>query len=204
MKIRLLDPGFAGYTGLFGVVEFIDGVSVEISAAEAERFGTILPVEVVGGEFEGQNPSTTQKMVDLAKKNTEELGLREQALTQGQAPAPVVPPEPQAPVQTESTGEETKVPTELSYDYTAEQLAELADKQGIAGLRAFTDAYGVNGKSIAGIIAAMLTLKAEKNPAPVVVNVEAPEGTEVETKVEGEEELTDEDLDLDEDEVVEE
>lgn len=187
MKILLLDPGFAGYTGLFGVVEFIDGVSVEISAAEAERFGTILPVEVVGGEFEGQNPSTTQKMVDLAKKNTEELGLREQALTQGQAPAPVVPPEPQAPEQTEST--ETKVATELSYDYTAEQLAELADKQGIAGLRAFTDAYGVNGKSIAGIIAAMLTLKAEKNPAPVVEQTEEV----VEEKVEGEEDLTDED-----------
>ena len=29
MKIRILDKGFANLTGLFGNVEFVDGVSVE-------------------------------------------------------------------------------------------------------------------------------------------------------------------------------
>jgi hypothetical protein len=160
MKIRITDKGFANLTGLLGQVEFVDGVSVdEVSKAEAARLGTILAIEEVDT---GINPSTTQLMVDLHHKNLEELGIKEAGLRK------VVPGEVQASPEvieqasiTTPKAPEGVVRSELTYDFTADDLAALADKQGIAGLRAFADKYKVNDKSIGGLIAKLLALKAE-------------------------------------------
>lgn len=172
MKIRITDPGFANLTGLFGTIEFVDGVSVEsVSRAEAARLGTILSIEVEGT---GENPSTTQQMVDLHNKNTEELGIREAGLrkvVQGELQASPEVIE-QASITTPKAPEGV-VRSELSYDFTADDLAALADKQGIAGLRAFADQYKVNDKSIGGLIGKLLALKAEFDK-PAQVEPEAP------------------------------
>lgn len=172
MKVRLLDPGFKNFTGQFGFVDFVDGVSDDISRAEAERLGCILPVEEVGT---GRNPAITQSMVERHNQNLEEMGV---ARTVGRTVA-AISEQPTAPkpaaAKVENTAEPVKVPVELKYDYTEEDLDALIKKEGIAGLRAFTEAYGVNGKSIPSIVKKMMELKAEKNPVkqvepePVVV-----------------------------------
>lgn len=162
MKIRILTPGFEHFTGLFGTVDFEDGVSVdEVSKAEASRLGTILSIEDADT---GVNPSVTQLMVDLHNKNTEELGLRPVELLKV-FPGEVADNQPavinQEGESTSKVGLEAKeVRSELSYDFTAEDLAALADKEGIAGLRAFADQYKVNDKSIGGLIKKLLDLKA--------------------------------------------
>lgn len=168
MKIRILDPGFAGYNGLFGSVEFVDGLSEEISGAEAARLASFLHVETE----EGKNPSITQHMVETRDQNLADLG---------QAPAPVVPA-PVVPVKPESGSAPESAPVDksaLSYEFTEEQIDELVKTQGIAGLRAFSDQYGVNGRSIAAIVKELFDLKALYNPpkqeAPVVPEVVVPE-----------------------------
>ncbi len=168
MKIRILDPGFAGYNGLFGSVEFVDGLSEEISGAEAARLASFLHVETE----EGKNPSITQHMVETRDQNLADLG---------QAPEPVVPV-PVVPVKPESGSAPESAPVDkstLSYEFTEEQIDELVKTQGIAGLRAFSDQYGVNGRSIAAIVKELFDLKALYNPpkqeAPVVPEVVVPE-----------------------------
>ena len=182
MKIRILDPGFAGYNGLFGSVEFVDGLSEEISGAEAARLASFLHVETE----EGKNPSITQHMVETRDQNLADLGQAPEPVV----PAPVVPAKPEsgsAPAPESAQVDKSA----LSYEFTEEQIDELVKTQGIAGLRAFSDQYGVNGRSIAAIVKELFDLKALYNPpkqeAPVVpevvvpeVVIEVPEGADAE------------------------
>jgi hypothetical protein len=180
MKIKILDSGFADYTGIMGTVNFTNGVSDDISAKEAEHIGNILPVEVVGT---GENPSATQKLVDIQNKNAEEAGFVAANLTQGITPFQVDEVKSEAP-KTEVVEEKPETPkaTELTYDFTEDQLDALVKKGGIAELRAFADPYGVKGRGVAEIVKEMLALKALHTPvaqAPVAEEVvETPEVTE--------------------------
>lgn len=165
MKVKILDAGFAGMTGWFGTVHFTDGVSDEISAAEAERLGCILNIETL----EGVNPSATQRLVDVRDRDMAEMGELGNLAKQGaegeqtaQEAAPVEEPA-QEPVV------EKAAAVELDYSYTKEQLEKMADTQGIAGLRAFAEPYGVTGRSINVIISTMLALAESKAPAVEVV-----------------------------------
>lgn len=171
MKIRILDPGFANLTGLLGTTEFVDGVSVdEVSRAEAERLGTILSIE---NADTGVNPSLTQHMVDTHNKNVEELGLKFANLRKATTTQPeVAENQPEVVPQGAPVQAPVQPPAALSYDYTIEQLDALVAKEGIAGLRAFADQYGINDKSIAGLVKklmdekAVFTKPAQKEPEP--------------------------------------
>lgn len=163
MKIRILDPGFANMTGLLGTVEFVDGVSVEeVSSAEAARLGTILSIEIVGT---GVNPSITQLMVDTHNKNLDELGLTQPGLLEPQPEAPVKELAPESP---SVSAEDQHAAPALSWSFTEEELDALVKKEGIAGLRAFSEQYGINGQSIAKIVKALLEAKAEQAPVKQV------------------------------------
>lgn len=157
MKIRITDPGFAGFNGHLGTAFFVDGVCDDVSPQEAERMASILSFEEVDT---GANPSVTQRMVDLVNKNADEMGINSnavlvKALDLLPTPAPVESRPEQIPQLPTLTG--------LTYDYTQEQLSELADKEGIAGIRAFSQVYGINGRSVAGIIKELLELKGLHN-----------------------------------------
>lgn len=153
MKIRITDPGFAGFNGHLGTAFFVDGVCDDVSPQEAERMASILSFEEVDT---GLNPSVTQRMVDLVNKNADEMGINSNAvLVKSMQPLPT-------PASVEVRPEQVaQLPTlnSLTYDYTKEQLAELADKEGIAGIRAFASVYGINGRSLNGIIKELLDLK---------------------------------------------
>lgn len=168
MKIRILDPGFANLTGLFGVVEFVNGVSVEeVSSAEAARMGTIIKIEDADTNL---NPSTTQLMVDQYNKNAEEVGFRPANLQRATTTQPeVAEDQPEVLEQADVSGKSLTAPVKvLSYDYTETDLDDLVKKEGIAGLRSFAEAYDVNDRSVAGLVQKLMELKAFHQPVKQV------------------------------------
>jgi hypothetical protein len=129
MKIKIVGAGWQGFTGYFGMTEFVDGVSAhEVSDIEAKRIAAVVQVETL----EGTDPSAAQQIIDS----------RAQPLIL--ATTPVV----EAPVQDKPV-----------MDHTAEELAAIADKGGIKALREAAEPFGVKGKSITEIIAALMALK---------------------------------------------
>uniref|UniRef100_A0AAU6W0M9 Uncharacterized protein n=1 Tax=Pseudomonas phage Nican01 TaxID=3138540 RepID=A0AAU6W0M9_9CAUD len=157
MKIRITDPGFAGFNGHLGTAFFVDGVCDDVSPQEAERMASILSFEEVDT---GLNPSVTQRMVDLVNKNADEMGINSDAvLVKAMQPLPTPAPLESRPEQIP----QLPTLTGLTYDYTQEQLSALADAEGIAGIRAFAAVYGINGRSLNGIIKELLDLKGLHN-----------------------------------------
>lgn len=195
MKVRILDPGFIGFTGVFGRHTFTDGISNDISEADAEWLGACVAVEIVGGENDGKNPSVTQQMVD--KRNMEmegvmttspadEAAAREAAERAQKAQAAAEVLKKIADKQAGKTGNGGEAPKVLTYDYTKEDLAALVSKGGIAHLRAFTEQYGVKGTSVKKIVDAMLELKSQNAPvaqpaAPTVEEAKPGEDNDVVT-----------------------
>lgn len=157
MKIRITDPGFAGFNGHLGTAFFVDGVCDDVSPLEAERMASIVAIEEVDT---GLNPSVTQRMVDLNNKNADEMGINSNAvLVKAMDPLPTPAPIESRPEQIQQLPSLTGI----SYDYTKEQLSALADAEGIAGIRAFASVYGINGRSLNGIIKELLDLKGLHN-----------------------------------------
>lgn len=184
MKIRILDKGFAKLTGLFGTVEFVDGVSVEdVSAAEAARLGTILSIE---NADTGINPSTTQLMVDTHKKNMHELGLVSANIVHSsELPKEVVIETPEAGEAPAKAPEASAGPVVLDWTFTEDDIDAIVKKEGVAGLRSFAEPYDINDRSIAGLVQKLMEAKAlnapvkQVEPEPEVLFVPAAEQDDV-------------------------
>jgi hypothetical protein len=132
MKLRLTQGGFEGYTGQMGVVVFENGLSV----------GDVLPIDairlagVMGAEWEDGTAANVGQMY----------------LNNLDTPAPMFEPGAQA-------GDPVIAATpvvDAGVAYTADQLADIADKDGISGLRAIADPLNVKGNSIRGLIDGIL------------------------------------------------
>ena len=159
MQVRITDPGFANLTGLLGSVQFVDGVSENISNAEAERLGCIIKCETL----EGVNPSATQRMIDVKGRGVDDLVKAGKGVSGATQPnsaqaAPVVEEKVEEKVEVEQP--QVAGPASLVFNFTQEQLEALADSQGIAGLRSFAEPYGIKGRAIAEIITELMALKA--------------------------------------------
>lgn len=140
MRLKIIERGFEGYTGRMGDVDFVDGVSIEhTSRQEARRLASIMAMIDLDT---GKNPSWAQELLDN----------REQTLAQML----------RTPEQKQETpAEPAPVESGLSYDYTEESLAEIADKGGIVALRDFAKPYDVRGGSIQQIMASLMAVKEE-------------------------------------------
>jgi hypothetical protein len=69
MKIKMVQPGYEGFTGNFGGVEFVDGVSIaDVAPMVATRIANVVRVENVEG---GANPSASQAALDSYSKPME-------------------------------------------------------------------------------------------------------------------------------------
>lgn len=135
MKLRLTAAGWETYTGQMGVINFENGLSVgEVLAIDAVRVAG-----VIGAEWEDGTPANVSQIY-LDNLKTEAAVMQDNR-------------QPEAPVVEVKKVEEVAAPTVA---YTEEQLAEIADKQGIAGLREIADPLGLKGNSIAGLISAIL------------------------------------------------
>lgn len=135
MKIKIVQPGWEGFTGNFGSIDFKDGVSVnDVSDMEAARIGAVVRVE----NDEGHDPSMAQRIIDTYDQ-----------------PAP----------QGKTTIEAAEEPQPECKFYTAAELEEVADKKGIKGLREIADPLGVKGKSIGELIHEILAKNPKVEPA---------------------------------------
>lgn len=134
-KIKIVEPGFEGFTGnLFGI-EFSNGISDRsVLPFEAARIGAAIRIVAAldGGE-EGAQLGPSQTLLDLSHV---EMGL-------AQGPA--------APIETVGVPE-----AESNRVYTREDLAQIADAEGITGLRRIGDKINVRGRSIGELIDAIL------------------------------------------------
>lgn len=128
MKLILKAVGYENFSGLFGAVEFIDGTSVDdVNPHIAKRLACIITVEWDDG--------TT-------------VGVADRLLENAHTPAP----NETATVVIEPS--EIVAPTTIAW--TEEELGQLADEKGIAGLREIAEPAGVKGNSIAGLIKAIV------------------------------------------------
>lgn len=151
MKIRLVGNGYEALTGMFGDVEFKDGVSVHpVSPAQARFYASITTVEnAEDGSELGDNAAfqaaLNMEAVTVNLPTLAELQAQGQAAEVGQAP--------EVPVAQEAVA------------HTRESLEAVADKGGIAGLRAIAEPLGVKGTSITKLIKGILKAQAPQEPA---------------------------------------
>ena len=124
MKLKLTAVGYENFTGLFGTVEYVDGLSVsDVMPQTAKRVACVISVEWEDGT---------------------KVGVADALIANQNTPAPdetvtIVPPVPEAPVVN-------------TVAWTEEELGAVADEKGIAGLREIAEPHGIKGNSIAGLI----------------------------------------------------
>jgi hypothetical protein len=135
MKLRLTQAGFENYTGQMGVVMFKDGLSE----------GDVLPIDgirisaAIGADWED---GSAANVGDMYLNNMDVPAFVGRGPSNEPAPA-----EPQA---------KTAQAPASGATYSKDDLAKIADAEGIAGLRAIADPKGVKGTSIVGLIEAIL------------------------------------------------
>jgi hypothetical protein len=137
MKIRIDEVGYESYTGILGLVQFENGVSVtDVSQGELDRMAAVL--RVVDADSDKQLGAlvdyATASQVGFEQEGKLETGTGFVAVD-GTIPA--------------SNAVETE-------KYTQEELEALADKEGITGLRAIGDSLNVKDTSIKGLIGSIL------------------------------------------------
>lgn len=151
MKLKLTGKQFKSFTGLYGSVEFKDGVSVgDVNAADANLIASIVGATFLDGSEANEcdkivamkdlespyRQSSRPLTVEEIKKLTEENNKRRLDVV-------------------EEEQEEIKI-------YTKEELEAIADKNGIQGLREIASNYGITSNSISSLIYKILDRQREK------------------------------------------
>lgn len=145
MRIRLIEPGFERYTGNIGDVNFVDGLSERgISQNQADRIAAVMRVKVESGE----GAVGAARLVTLKG---------ERAAVEAPRPR-VSEQQPESKPAAEPAAQSAPAPERI---YTEEELAQIADAKGIAGLREIGKSYGVKDKSIGGLIREILEAQAQ-------------------------------------------
>lgn len=150
MKVRITEPALSTYTGMLYQISFTNGVSDrELSSQEVSLIGAAMRVESVeGGQVGASVDLINAKSMTVARaveKNAEVAKDVNQA-------AQLESTQPNTVEQAQAT------PTER---YTHDQLAEIADKSGIAGLREVGAKFGIKGRSINELIQEIMAAQGE-------------------------------------------
>lgn len=142
-RIRIDEKGWSNYSGFLGGVEFHNALSVNmVDPMQATRLGSLIRIVKVDTDEQAGGAADYKRIQTV---EAEVVPESERGLTDSQAVAP------QAPVNV----------------WTAEQLAAIADKQGIAGLREIAEPMGVKGRGIAELIEEIQAMQASKAPKAV-------------------------------------
>jgi hypothetical protein len=140
MKIKIVEAGWAGFTGHLGPTEFIDGESVhDVSPAEMLNLSGIVALEDVST---GRDPSVAQALIESLL-----------------IPAPVHRLKTQAEIDAEAKN--APAPVGVAKIYTEDELKAVADAEGIKGLRVIGEPLRAQGKSIAELIGKILAAQTE-------------------------------------------
>lgn len=155
MKIRLLGKGYEVFTGAFGSVEFVNGVSVtHVSGVDARFYAALMPVE---NADDGIDPGANAQF--QASLNLEAVYTSLPTLAEIQA-------RDAEPVKVEVAAKVAK--SEL---LTLSSLEKIADADGIVGLREIGDPLGVKGTSITKLIDGILATQAPTPAAATLAEV---------------------------------
>lgn len=142
MKLRLTQPGYETFTAQLGVIFFENGLSTtDVKPQDAVRIASQFLCEWE----DGTTASVAQSILDHAHATTLSIPTGQnanQAFAQAEADAGVI-------AATNAGPATEKV-------YTEVQLAEIADQNGIKGLRAIAEPLGIKGNSIADLVKAIL------------------------------------------------
>jgi hypothetical protein len=134
-RLRITERGWENFSDYLAGVKFENGLSVDVVApAVINQIGSALRVEAVDDGFQGGNAAVLNRM---QKQRAE-----------------VVRPLTEHTPQTVSP--EQAASAEVGEKYTRESLEAIADKDGIAGLRAIGDKLGVKGRGIIELITEIL------------------------------------------------
>lgn len=149
MKIRLIESGYESLTGMFGEIEFDNGVSVhDVSPVQARFLSSIVRIESIEGQDVGENARFQSSY------NLEAPVFRLPTLSELEADG-----------QPAEVGQAKAVAQQRSDVFTKEQLEAIADKTGIAGLREIAAPLNVKGTSIDKLIEGILKSQAAPEPA---------------------------------------
>lgn len=134
-KLRIVEPGWQDFSGLYGITEFKNGVSLDdVSELEIMRLGALVTVErIESGAQAGPGNrilETYNNRIDPPLFQDDERALKDN-------------------LDVENADMEVEV-------YTQQELEQIADQKGIAGLRSIADNIGVKGKNIMELMRAIL------------------------------------------------
>jgi hypothetical protein len=136
-RLKITEKGWHGYNGYFGGVEFKNGLSIHpVDPVTATRLGSIIRIVRADTDDQAGAAAQTQRTHDDKAPVVEALPVGEQTEH--------APKTPEGPVVT----------------HTRESLGEVADKHGIAGLRAIAEPMNVKGRGIAELIDEILKKQA--------------------------------------------
>jgi hypothetical protein len=162
MKIKFIAPDLAKFSGMYGSIEFVDGVSVEhVTQADVDLYGAISTIEVLGDDFTPEMPYSEAKHLVATMTSLPTLAEL-QAQAASAVHAMMAPPGA-------DLAPELVAPAVL---YTKEQLEAIADKEGIAGLREIGTPLNVRATSISKLIQEIM--EAQAPFAPAAQFIEAP------------------------------
>jgi len=158
VRVRIVQKGWETFTGNFGQIDFLNGVSVSATTeVAADRITTqILCVDAETGE---------------------PLGPGARAVGTKTIKAPVLVPSeistktPEDEHRDRLKAEETrKIETAKAgrQIYTQTELEDVVDKNGIAGLREIGQQYGVKGRAIPELMASILAAQAAEHGRAVI------------------------------------
>lgn len=166
-RLKITQPGFEGYTGALGPVDFDNGISVEpVPVVMADRLAATMMIVTVDDEGnEVSQAGVAARMVGgvtiraevveaLGKASEDDLIEDRRRLAESQARPPV------------------------SKLYTTAELKAVADEKGINGLREIAKPWGVKERSIPKLIQEILVAQDEfqKRVKAAEVKAEVDEG----------------------------
>ena len=134
-RLKITERGWETFSDYLAGIKFENGLSVDpVAPAIANQIGSALRVEAVDDGAQVGNGAVMKNVHHQRAKVVK-------ALTD-HTPETVNPEQAKAAQVTET--------------YTREQLEETADKDGIGGLRAIGEKYGVKGRGIVELITEIL------------------------------------------------
>lgn len=173
MKIKIVEKGWAGYNGLFGQTEFVDGVSTDhVNLAQANMLGGIIRiVEVDDNGNELGQVSLSADMVRTADFGAPVVKARARGtdapVADEETPDAVVIPGDDfdalaaAQAAEDAGGDVDDKPVEPTRVYTRAELEEIADQDGIKGLRDIGTPLGAKNTSIHKLIDEILAAQSK-------------------------------------------
>jgi hypothetical protein len=169
-RIKLIGKGYDKFNGPLGVFEFLDGVSVEdLSKRDADRIGSLVPTvnyesgeEVNAGKSfdEATNSMTVDSVMEASNLQKTTLATS----TSEDEPTKDEDSENESTEDEDSESEDEDEDLEdgaVAVFYTEAELGEIADTEGMDGLRDIAENIGVKGTSFTSIISKILSKQVE-------------------------------------------